>query len=402
MTNGFQEKSGMIHPMIFSLNRRLERWVRDGIITHVQASQIMEYEKGVGNRPWVTFGIVGIGITAIVTGVISLVAANWESIPVALKLLNYFLLQGGVGVLFLFQQKKEGVWRETFLTLFAFLFWAGIGLFSQVFNLEGQGWSACLFWLVLTLPAVCIARHTTFPHLWSLLLIVTASWWTLDPFNPITDDNVRAMVSISVPILLSALAFWAQAMLRLSPFLREAFTYWGIGLFAIGGTILGNIFWESGHVHIAHDSRAYLLIPWFSLLLAILGSLARSGKVKKELCALTAVFLFFLGVYLTIPVLFENLGSPAFRQIAGATGFIALGGLAATISAMANMKRLYETATRLIALRFIIVYFQVFGSLTKTGVGLVFSGIIVLAFAYFWHRMKSKLLKAFQSIGGKR
>ena len=55
--------------MITPLARRLDRWVKQGIITLEQAHAISLFEKGSGSRSWVVFGIVGIGVTAIATGV---------------------------------------------------------------------------------------------------------------------------------------------------------------------------------------------------------------------------------------------------------------------------------------------------------------------------------------------
>jgi hypothetical protein len=41
-----------------------------------------------------------------------------------------------------------------------------------------------------------------------------------------------------------------------------------------------------------------------------------------------------------------------------------------------------------IALRLVVVYFEVFGSLAVTGVGLVFSGGLMIVSALYWNRLR--------------
>jgi hypothetical protein len=43
-----------------------------------------------------------------------------------------------------------------------------------------------------------------------------------------------------------------------------------------------------------------------------------------------------------------------------------------------------------IGARFLIVYFQVFGSLATTGFGLIISGLIIICAAVLWFKKKEK------------
>lgn len=147
-------------------------WVENGIITHEQGRAIVDYEANRNNRNWVIWGICTIGVIAIITGLISLVAANWESIPDSIKLFVYFLIQFLLGVAFVLRYNTSGSLREVFLLTFILMFFAGIGLIAQIFNLEGNGWEALFFWLIITLPATLLAQTRLASLIWFAVLCI--------------------------------------------------------------------------------------------------------------------------------------------------------------------------------------------------------------------------------------
>jgi len=378
--------------MLIPISRKVTAWVDQGIITPAQGQLINEYEARTGGRSWVVFGVVGTGVTAILTGIVSLIAANWESIPQALKLAVYLLAQAGAGFAFLREEKKNNVWREAFLAIFVFLIWAGIGLYAQIFNLIGEGWPACLFWLTITLPAIALSRRPFLPHAWTVGLGITAIWWASKRWRGM-DEVLTTMIVFSVPILVAAASFWAQSIKFLSPQFKTAFTFWGIGTYAIVGTVWGNVFWEQTYSYLSLPHVWYLAVPWAALALAVAGALARRS-VPWNLRLTTAAFLLAIGVYLTIPF-FLTRGTETYllRQCIGAAGFLVIASLGAYLAAIDHQKRLFEIATQIIAIRFIVIYFQIFGDLTKTGFGLILSGVVILGVAYFWTRIKKTLFK---------
>ena len=58
---------------------------------------------------------------------------------------------------------------------------------------------------------------------------------------------------------------------------------------------------------------------------------------------------------------------------------------------------LFNLASALVALRVIIAFFDLFGSLLQTGVGLIFFGVFVIGTALAWHKVKNKLLNHFKA-----
>jgi hypothetical protein len=69
---------------------------------------------------------------------------------------------------------------------------------------------------------------------------------------------------------------------------------------------------------------------------------------------------------------------------------------AAWIAASLKRKRLFDIATLVLGIRFIVVYFQVFGSLAATGIGLILSGGFILFVAWGWYKYRGRVAKVIQ------
>jgi hypothetical protein len=80
--------------------------------------------------------------------------------------------------------------------------------------------------------------------------------------------------------------------------------------------------------------------------------------------------------------------------LTGAALFLLTWGLAAALAARLRRRRLFKALTIAIALRFIFAYFEAFGSLALTGLGLVVSGGLILAVALAWDRARRKVTAA--------
>lgn len=112
---------------------------------------------------------------------------------------------------------------------------------------------------------------------------------------------------------------------------------------------------------------------------------------------MSVVLLLACGVFATLPLFFSNSSQSLGTKIFGAAGFFCTWVLAAATAALAQRKRWFDLASLVIALRVVIVYFEVFGSLAMTGLGLIFSGIVILTIAFAWHRFRERVR---QQMGG--
>lgn len=378
------------------LQKKVASWVENGLITAEQAERIAAHEGRGADRPWVLYGIAGVGVTALVTGVVSLVAANWEEIPVWFKLATYFALQAGVGYGFYRHAARAGLIRETCLTTFVPLLLAGIGLIAQTYNLHGDGWQALLLWVIIGFPAVWLAQSWAVVYLWTAALLVTSVIWGEAADYAGLPEFGRVCLVASVPLWLLASGFWGERVRRWNPYFRTTAQVWGTVVVLAAGTPLANMLWFDTPSSV-REHLGYLMFPWLALGAAIAGVWFRPGA-KRDLQLSMTGMLTSVGVFLTLPLLFGGSASESTgTQLFAAAGFFVTWLFAAAAAAYSHHKRWFDLASLVIALRVVIVYFEVFGSLAMTGLGLIFSGIVILAIAFMWHRFRVRVR---QQLGG--
>lgn len=197
----------------------LKSWAGQGIITSAQAAAIWEHEAQKPSRSWVIFGIAAIGVTAIAAGVISIVAANWFSIPPEIKLANYFIVQCLLGVVAI---KSNAKWQENLkagqgagagmlgaaavregaLALFALTFFAGIGLVGQIYNLSGDLWKSVGFWTLLALPSALFCMEVWFGFIWVSALLTAGGDFAFTRHLDHHAIALRASIFAAILILL--------------------------------------------------------------------------------------------------------------------------------------------------------------------------------------------------------
>src|SRR3989338_2923384 len=235
------------------MTRKLDQWTQAGLLTPDQASAILKFEtEGADRRSWVLFGIVTIGIAAIVIGIISIIAANWQVIPPAAKLFVYLVVQAGLGALLFSVFNRPAIsplLREGTIGLFAFLFFAGIGLTAQIYNIRSDGWDGILFWCFLALPVTLFARTRPLNYLWMALLMTAETIWFTTRI--VHFNNVHAGTNLTFVTVLTIYCYLAAGVfsigrLRLPEFLGEAARVIAFLIIFIGGTILGNFLWYLG------------------------------------------------------------------------------------------------------------------------------------------------------------
>jgi uncharacterized membrane protein len=84
----------------------------------------------------------------------------------------------------------------------------------------------------------------------------------------------------------------------------------------------------------------------------------------------------------------------------GALAQIVLLGLAGWTSLELGRVRTFNLFTAAIALRVLVIYFEVFGSMLSTGVGMITGGMLTLVLAWLWKRQSSELASRLAGGGG--
>ena len=112
----------------------------------------------------------------------------------------------------------------------------------------------------------------------------------------------------------------------------------------------------------------------------------RPTLAKNLQISLVALFV-AMAAFVTAPVAFAL---PA-NEALGASLSIALWAIAGFTAVHANLRRVFDFVTLMITFRLLTIYFEVFGSLMDTGIGLMVSGVAILLATYAWYRYRARL-----------
>ena len=364
------------------LTRRLRRWEAAGLIDAATRERILAWEAANGHG-WVTRGLLGLGALILGIGLISLVAANWQRIPAALKLMTDLVLLSGLGWA-IYTTRPQSHAREFFIFLFQLACLASIGLIAQIYHLSSEPWQALTLWTAMLLPVTLFARTGLPWSAWSAGLLAALGLWL---------DEMMGWSSIGAWLmegwLLAQIALLFQLLglrFRLHPIV-EAFGVWtlvlglaltfGIDMVLHGGGSFSRLF--------------FWLWPGYLLSLAVLG-MAYSGRLLRKggVPILTLLLVLVGGAisFLTMatPPLFGN----PHHGLAGALFSIGVLGLGLALSAVQGWRGAFRIFLVFLGLRIYGVYIEAFGGLAVTGIGLIISGLLLIAMVLLMRRIQSR------------
>ena len=372
-----------------NLETKLQQWVEQGFIESAQADRIRLHEESRGGRNWALYSIVGVGIIALMTGIISIIAANWENISDTTKLTAFFLVFGALSAALGYLHSRSGLVREALLTIWALSILAGIGLIGQTFHLESDGYSAIFFWLGLFLPALWLAESQLIMHLWLGGFTAGVGAWIAAHHMFVRHlPNTVQLWCLGWAFLGLAIGF-AGRWLAIPARLTKAALQWTTAIFLLGLTPYGNALWAEDYLREVKEPQLATgaLIAVVAALIAALAVQFSHYQLSQRVRMSVMAFVAALGGMLILPPLVH----PLHQDVVGCALFFAVWASAASAAAASGRKRLFDIATFVIAARFVVVYFEVFGSLAATGVGLIISGIVILGAAYVWHTYRQRL-----------
>ena len=356
------------------LDKRLEAWLQTGIISAEQRDRIRDFEK-TRTESYVFRGFLALGIITVAIGVVSLVAFNWDRIEPGTKLaLGFGLLI--LASAFVFSMELQSSMRpySGLGVLFLSLLVLGmIGLISQTYNRQGESYEALFLWSALVGGAVCFYGNRASVHIFFSLLSFALFDW-LDSFSGSESSNFLALFALAPAVLLSV----GLACARLNQFehLRNAAFLW-CALYFVGGTCFASFLHGKQDLALDEEYKGLLAL----LALAPVWISEARIRTKSYLSAVLILHVVFLRPELV----------PLFGDVTSALLFLVLWGLAALLFSTLERPRLFDTFLAGMGLRFLVVYFQVFGSLAATGLGLIFSGLLIIACAILFFRYKQKL-----------
>lgn len=355
--------------------RKLRAWQAAGVIDADTAQRIRAWEADNG-RPLVLWAVIGIAVLSIALGLISVVAANWEDIPVLVRLGTHFaLLAAAAFALWHLAHDADRPWREeALLFVFGALGLTFFGHLGQAYQTTSPLWQPLSAWLVLFGPLVLL-RGQGAPTALALMGVLGVAVWNYAVWSRSGPMEVlRFALPTALPLAFAPLGAVLRYSSRRTWFwqrLEELGFAYGLGGASLLAIIAGFERFSRGG-----DSpqmlQAILLWALAGLVAAAVTWRARpdpSGRAAATVLAGSAVILL-----LTWPL--------SGNQVIGALLFMALWALVGWMALKGQWRGVFQLAVAVLALRLIVLSFELDDDLLTSGFGLIGAGLLILAIAW--------------------
>ncbi|EKO51061.1 membrane protein, PF09925 family [Leptospira kirschneri str. 200801925] len=387
------------------LEQKLKRWVGAGLIASEQSEAILNFEEN-RKSPYLYYSFLILGVVIIGIGVIAIITANWEEIHDLVKLgfgLTVLVLVAGL----CFWKRENLNLLTVFIVLYSILMLGMIGLISQVYNLEGEYYQAAMLWCILSCLFLIATDSKTFLHLWILGFQIFMVGWIQEDDPEHLGQNQSYWTQYLYYSLIGFTGLWLASEKFVLESRKNTLFFWTVIFWIVGTWSMGffqnlSSFYdgsgtENGIVYqfpwLNIICRLLILIPVFYLL--ITNSEIDSNQKRSLAIGLVVFFLLCFPYPFRYVHSAEAIGAYIWNySIQLLPSFLFLLFWLAIASAFRNHKKIFDLSLAIIGIRFLFFYFDLFGSLTYTGFGLIISGllIILLTIGYLKYRSKVRIL----------
>ena len=417
-----------------------------GIITAEQADRV--WERSYADRPFASFKaahlIAAVSGLFIALGLILVVSYNWDKIGEAAKMGAFLLLFAGAAEAAIRLEDKPAA-AIPLETLWFFMPVLGIGLYAQIFNLSGDPVKPYLVWAALSAPLAALSKRPLAAYLCSILLFAVLYWGTLGSTNMLSLTAGRGAATqplwhwpLALIVLCSSFALYpgkplgkplgagiiwlfimlaadtaikvrSEALLLLAGMsMAVLWLTWGseekesvLGpLTAWTGAVYAmTFFWhyKPGYGHGAGEAAPYgAMITWGAFAVALITLAIRKqpllpeGKMEdylaKGLLAASMLCAFLL---------FDaNEGSARILAVIANLILAAFGAGCIISGSKSSDEKLINRGILIITLTAVTRFVDIFGSLLKSGVAFIITGLAFAALAYFINQGRKALIGA--------
>ncbi|MEM9502066.1 MAG: DUF2157 domain-containing protein [Pseudomonadota bacterium] len=376
---------------------KIDAWHAAGLIDESTRMRLIAYEAE-HTKPLAMWAVFGIGALAIGLGLISVVAANWDEIPGQVRLAIHLTLIIAVLAAVLLRESKlaeVSPWAiEALLFVAAALGLTFFGHLGQVYQTSAPLWEPLATWLVLFGPLLLLMGRSWL----AAALVVGGSVYCVWEFNWATDSLTRRPEGepppylwmsfvTALPVLFAPLGAWMRGRGERTAFWRRLEQ---LGLaYAVGGA---SIFCalasagESGSNDLIGDGTSQIVRTGMGLGAGLLVLLVRptvSGRMSGAIIAASGAALLFAYAVDGLEVL-------------AALVFMVLWAAIAAAALYAGWRGVFQMAVAAIALRLIILSFELASDLLLSGFGLIVSGVLILGVAWIAVRVSRQYAPPFE------
>lgn len=361
--------------------RKIAEWHAAGVIDAGTRDRLIAYEADHA-RPLLLWAVFGIGALAIGLGLVSVVAANWEDIPGLVRLaVHLALIAALLWLLFAREERlaQKSPWAvEALVFTIAALGLTFFGHLGQVYQTSSPMWQPLGAWLVLFAPLLLLTGRS-----WPTALAVLggAVWCAWDyaaamsPYNARLDTpwHIWLGTVTALPVLFASLAAALRARSQRADFWRRleqiALAYAVAGAsFACAAASAG----ELGRGDMAGNATRLLA----SGMVAVIAGVGVAALRRDTSGAMAGAIIAGAGVAAALAVVVDDL------DVAAALLFFALWAGIGAAALVAHWRGVFQMAVGVIALRLIILSFELAGDLLMSGFGLILSGLMILGVAW--------------------
>jgi len=384
------------------LSRESEAWVAEGLVTAEQAAAIRRRyaDAGEERRGSATTALAVIGAVAVGFGVIGFVAANWEGMSHAVRLvLLTAAVAGSYAAAYHLRERTGSRPRigEALYLLGVLLFGASLFLVGQMYNVQAHDPLALLLWAGGATATALVVRSRAIAA--TAVLIFTS--WVGFEFGLALDDadsdawGAFPVVAVFYGGALYGLSTTAQERIRAPWFASSGFpeSGRGVGLPVAAGGLFVFTFSDAADELVSAGDQVDGSVR---TALVVLGALAVAGAVALALSRRPS------GRY-EAGMLGAALATILVAVLAGGDGdayalifnllfaAVALGVIYAGY--LSDEPWLVNLGVVLVAVDLVARYFDVFWSALPRSVGMIGAGLLVLGIAYVLERQRKRLLQ---------
>jgi uncharacterized membrane protein len=363
------------------IDDKLAEWQARGLLDAEAAARIAAYERDARpKRPYLLYAASGLGALSVAIGLLSIVASNWEAIPAALKLVLDLGLLAGLAAA-IWRAERASWMGEVLILVFHGAVLASIALVGQIYQMGGTFADALLLWSLITAPIALHGHGRFFFAVW-VVGLQTSALVQLDRLQRVALDYEKPVLVLTFCYALCIVA-GAVGASRFVARVRPALARVAGGLGRIELVLLATFAplflydrWVRDDARTAGLAGSCLVLVLLCSLAVVARDDAGRGPGRGGAFALAVVAA--LAAYLPWLVTHEHPGPTA------AASFLVVWSVIGYWAYRRGRIRLLNLATALLGVRLLIVYFEVFGSLLDTGIGLVSGGLLTLLIAWFW------------------
>ncbi len=363
--------------------RKIARWHEAGVIDAATRDRLLAFEAAHA-KPLALWAVWGIGALTIGLGFVSVVAANWEDIPGLVRLGVHLALIAGLLAL-VFSREDRLAAKSPWAVEAAVFITAALGLtffghLGQVYQTSSPLWQPLALWFALFFPLLLLTGRS-----WpTALAVLGGAVWTaweyasaMTGYGASRDPGIVWLAwlgaVVALPVALAVVGGWLRARSVRPDFWRRteqlALAY-AVGLASLACALASA--GEFGNDGFLATGSAVFASGAVALLTGLALAAARPGVSGRMAGAIIAG----AGLVLALGYVVDDHTVPA------ALLFFALWAGIAAAALAAQWRGVFQLAVGVIALRLVILSFELAADLLTSGFGLILAGLMILGVAW--------------------